>query len=63
MTLYRSLVYLTGLHFDPLRMEVTGVPQQVGTFDLNVSAGNQAGTKRAQFQIIRRKVTPCSFRV
>ena len=54
-----SLVGLpAGLHFDPVRMEVTGVPQQVGTFDLNVSAGNQAGTNRAQFQITVEKSLP-----
>ena len=47
-----------GLHFDPVRMEVTGVPQQVGTFDLNLTASNQAGTNRAQFQITVEKSLP-----
>ncbi|MEL0005429.1 MAG: LamG domain-containing protein, partial [Opitutales bacterium] len=48
----------SGLQFDPERLEVTGVPFEVGTFDLNISASNQAGSKQAQLSIIVERTLP-----
>ena len=39
-----------GLEFDSTRLEVTGLPQEAGVFDLNVTASNQAGTSQAQLR-------------
>ena len=44
-----------GLGFDSKNLEVIGVPQEVGTFDLNISASNQAGTHQTTQRIIVEK--------
>ena len=47
-----------GLGFDSKNLEVIGVPQEVGTFDLNISASNQAGTHQTTQRIIVEKTAP-----
>ena len=47
-----------GLSLDSVSGEVTGVPQEVGVFDLNVSAFNIAGEGKASLQLIVNKTAP-----
>ena len=47
-----------GLHFDEEYLEVTGLPTEVGTFDLNLTAQNKAGFSQAVYQIVIEKTVP-----
>ena len=52
-----------GLSLDTVSGEVTGVPQEVGVFDLNVSAFNIAGEGKASLQLIVNKTAPLTSSV
>ena len=47
-----------GLLLNAVTGEVTGLPQEVGVFDLNVTAGNQAGEALGLMQLIVNKTPP-----
>ena len=47
-----------GLELDKNKGEVVGVPEEVGVFDLNVSAFNIAGEGKASIQLIVNKTAP-----
>ena len=47
-----------GLSINPLNGEIIGKPFEVGTFDLNVSATNLAGTGVSPLRIIVDKTAP-----
>ena len=47
-----------GLLIDSTRGEVIGLPQEVGVFDLNISAFNIAGEGKAKLQLIVNKTAP-----
>ena len=47
-----------GLAMDSMAGEVSGLPQQVGIFDLNISAGNQAGENTQSIQLVVNKTPP-----
>ena len=47
-----------GLHFDEENLEVIGLPTEVGSFDLNFTAHNQAGFSQAFYPTVVEKTEP-----
>ena len=52
-----------GLILNELTGEVTGVPNEVGVFDLNISAFNSAGRGTEQIQVVVNKTAPVTYSV
>ena len=52
-----------GLILNELTGEVTGLPNEVGVFDLNISAFNSAGRGIEQIQVIVNKTAPVTYSV
>ncbi len=47
-----------GLSLDDQNFEITGIPEEIGTFDLNVTAVNRAGASKKTIRLIVLKSVP-----